>query len=114
MNRLGHAAADCQRSLQILPSHPTILDRDHRSAIGHACAVGKTADVHWLLMMNRAVGALTGTELSRATVATLRRTLFTAPGRLVHSARRLDLRLPQNWPWAVAFTTALTAIPTRC
>ncbi|MBA3277928.1 MAG: IS1380 family transposase, partial [Geodermatophilaceae bacterium] len=76
-----------------------------------------TANAAWLALsamahnLGRAVGALTGTELNRATVATLRRTLFTAPGRLVHSARRLHLRLPQNWPWAEAFTTALTAIP---
>jgi len=71
-----------------------------------------TANAAWLALsamahnLGRAVGALTGTELNRATVATLRRTLFTAPGRLVHSARRLHLRLPQNWPWAEAFTTA--------
>jgi len=49
--------------------------------------------------------------------ATLRRALFTVPGRLVHSARRRHLRLPQRWPWAEAFTAALaaiTAIPMRC
>ncbi|WP_214369771.1 transposase [Pseudonocardia sp. H11422] len=48
--------------------------------------------------------------MSRATAATLRRRLFTIPGRLVHTARRLHLRLPQNWPWADAFLTALTRI----
>jgi len=82
-----------------------------------------TANAAWLALavmahnLGRAVGALTGTQLNRATMATLRRTLFTIPGRLVHSARRLRLRLPRNWPWAQAFTTALTAIaaiPAHC
>ena len=41
--------------------------------------------------------------MGRATAATLRRRLFTIPGRLVHTARRLHLRLPTNWPWASAF-----------
>ena len=48
--------------------------------------------------LGRAVGALAGQ--GRATIATLRRQLFTVPGRLVHSARRLHLRLPTRWPWA--------------
>lgn len=54
--------------------------------------------------------------MSRATTATLRRRLFTIPGRLVHTARRLHLRLPANWPSAGAFLTALTglnALPMR-
>jgi hypothetical protein len=65
----------------------------------------------------RAVGALAGADLARATVATLRRRLFTVPGRLVRSGRRLRLRLPRGWPWQTAFLTALdtiTALPMRC
>jgi hypothetical protein len=58
--------------------------------------------------MGRAVGALAG--MSGATTSTLRTRLFTIPGRLVHTARRLHLRLPTNWPWAGAFLTALTGI----
>jgi DDE family transposase len=58
--------------------------------------------------LGRAVGALAGTP--RTTVATLRRRLFTTPGRLVHTARRLHLRLPARWPWAGQFATALTTI----
>jgi hypothetical protein len=46
----------------------------------------------------------------RRATATLRRRLFTIPGRLVHAARRLHLRLPTNWPWARAFGTAVTSI----
>ena len=47
--------------------------------------------------------------MGRATAATLRRRLFTIPGRLVHTARRLHLRLPGR-PWADAFLTALSCI----
>jgi hypothetical protein len=78
------------------------------------------ANAAWLALavtahnLGRAVGALAG--MGRATAATLRRQLFTIPGRLVHTARRLHLRLPVNWPWADAFLTALTninALPLR-
>jgi hypothetical protein len=80
------------------------------------------ANAAWLALavmahnLGRAVGLLAGGRLHRATAATLRRAVFTVPGRLVHSARRLRLRLPRNWPWADQFTTALdtiTAIPMR-
>jgi len=67
--------------------------------------------------LGRAVGQLAGPDLDRATAATLRRTVFTMPGRLVHSGRRRHLRLPKSWPWRDAITTALTAvtaIPLRC
>jgi hypothetical protein len=79
------------------------------------------ANAAWLALavmahnLGRAVGALAGME--RATATTLRRRLFVIPGRLVHTARRLHLRLPQNWPWADAFLTALSginALPMRC
>jgi hypothetical protein len=80
------------------------------------------ANAAWLALaviahnLAHAVGLLTGDSLHRATVATLRRAIFTMPGRLVRSGRRQRLRLPENWPWAEAFTTALaaiTAIPLR-
>jgi hypothetical protein len=29
----------------------------------------------------------------------MRRKLLAIPGRLMHTARRLRLRLPENWPW---------------
>jgi hypothetical protein len=76
------------------------------------------ANAAWLALaviahnLARAVGALAGQP--RATVATLRRRLFNTPGRLVHSARRLHLRLPVRWPWASSFAAALgviTALP---
>lgn len=55
------------------------------------------ANADWLALavtahnLGRAVGALA--RMSRATAATLRRRLFTIPGQLVHTARRLHLRL---------------------
>jgi len=60
--------------------------------------------------LGRAVGALAG--MGRATTTTLRRRLLAIPGRIVHTARRLHLRLPTNWPWSGAFLTALTRINT--
>lgn len=74
------------------------------------------ANAAWLTLavmahnLARAVGILAGGEATRAKVATLRRQLFNTPGRLVHSGRRLRLRLPQQWPWAAAFTNAMTKV----
>ena len=44
------------------------------------------------------------------TTRTLRRRLFSLPGRLTRSARRLTLHLPERWPWAGALTDALTRL----
>jgi hypothetical protein len=41
------------------------------------------------------------------TTKTLRRRLFGLVGRLTRSARRLTLRLPARWPWAIGWSTAL-------
>jgi len=41
------------------------------------------------------------------TTKTLRRRLFSIPGRLTRSARRIRLHLPARWPWAIGWTTAL-------
>jgi len=63
-----------------------------------------------------AVGQLAGTDLERATAATLRRKVFAMPGRLVHTGRRRHLRLPASWPSADPILLALaqiTAIPLR-
>ncbi len=81
------------------------------------------ANAAWLALtvmahnLGRAVGQLAGADLQRASAQTLRRKVFTMPGRLVHSGRRRHLRLPAGWPWADAITTALAsihAIPLRC
>jgi len=41
------------------------------------------------------------------TTRTLRRRLLTVPGRITRTARRVTLRMPARWPWALAFLTAL-------
>jgi len=75
-----------------------------------------TANAAWLALtvmahnLGRAVGHLAGTDLAQATAPTLRRRVFTVPGRLVRSGRTQRLRLPARWPWAAAITTALAAI----
>ena len=82
-----------------------------------------TANAAWLALtvmahnLGRAVGQLAGPELDKATATTLRRKVFTMPGRLVRTGRRRHLRLPASWPWADPVLLALsriTAIPLRC
>ena len=52
-----------------------------------------------------AAATLTGTpRLTRATTATVRRTLIAVPARVATSARRLTLHLPRAWPWQHAWT----------
>ena len=41
---------------------------------------------------------------------TLRRRYLGMPGRLTHSARKPTLHLPQRWPWAARFETALANV----
>ena len=56
-------------------------------------------------------------RVEKATTATLRRRVFTVPGRLVNSGRRRHLRLPASWPWAHAIEQVLQqihAIQLRC
>jgi len=81
------------------------------------------ANAAWLALtvmahnLGRAVALLAGPDLHRATATTLRRKVFSMPGRLVHTARRRHLRLPASWPWAEPISTALAAIytiPLRC
>ena len=82
--------------------------------MANAAALALTVMAHNL---GRAVGQLAGPDLDTATAATLRRKVFTMPGRLVHSGSRRHLRLPTSWPWADAISNALeriTAIPQRC
>ena len=58
--------------------------------------------------LTRAAATLTGTDLAKATTATIRRTLITVPARIASSARRLTLHLPTAWPWETAWTRLFT------
>ena len=93
------------------------------AGLAHMTSGNFMANAAWLALtvmahnLGRAVGHLAGPDLETATAATLRRKVFTMPGRLMHSGRRRHLRLPKSWPWADAITTALdriTTIPMRC
>jgi hypothetical protein len=93
------------------------------AGLAHLPSGNFMANAAWLALavmahnLGRAVGQLAGPDLNNATAATLRRKVFTMPGRLIHSGRRRRLGLPKSWPWAAAITTALntiTTIPMRC
>jgi hypothetical protein len=43
------------------------------------------------------------------TTKTLRRRLFSLPGRLTRSARWMTLHLPARWPWAIGWSAALAS-----
>jgi hypothetical protein len=64
-----------------------------------------TANAAWLVLaviafnLTRAAGVLTGTDLARATTATLRRKLIQVPARAASRGRRLIVHLPHAWPW---------------
>ena len=93
------------------------------AGLAHLPSGNFMANAAWLALtvmahnLGRAVALLAEHDLHRATAATLRRKVFTMPGRLVRSGRRRHLRLPADWPWADAISTALRriqAIPLRC
>ena len=53
-------------------------------------------------------------ELALAEPKRLRQRLLHVAGRIVHSGRRMTLRLPRGWPWAEALVAAfrrLRALP---
>jgi Transposase DDE domain group 1 len=74
-----------------------------------------TANGAWLVLasmafnLTRAAGALASRFHARATTATIRRQLINVPARSVRSARRAQLRLPTNWPWADDWLDLFTA-----
>lgn len=89
------------------------------SALAHLPSGKFTANAAWLVLAvmafnrprerevppTRAAATLTGTpRLTRATTATVRRTLIAVPARVATSARRLTLHLPRAWPWQHAWT----------
>lgn len=56
--------------------------------------------------------SLTG-ELAKATPARLRYTVFHTAGRLVRSARRVQVRIAHGWPWADELVDAFARLPAR-
>ena len=84
------------------------------SALAHLPSGKFTANAAWLVLaviafnLTRAAAALTGTDLAKATTATIRRKLITVPARVASSARRITLHLPTAWPWDTAWTRLFT------
>ena len=80
------------------------------SALAHLPSGIFTANAAWLVLaviafnLTRAAGVLTGTDLARATTATLRRKLIHIPARAASRERRLILHLPHAWPWRTAWS----------
>ncbi len=54
--------------------------------------------------LTRTAGVLASTFHAKATTATIRAQLINVPARLAHSARRIVLHLPVDWPWETAWT----------
>jgi len=84
------------------------------SALAHLPSGRFTANAAWLVLaviafnLTRAAATLTGSDLAKATTATIRRKLITVPARLASSARRVTLHLPTTWPWANAWLRLFT------
>lgn len=83
-----------------------IADLKGAAGLAHLPSSRFAANAAWLGLVGLAynlarwAAALTGRDWARRTVATIRSRLLAVPGRLVHTARRLHLRLPENRPWA--------------
>jgi hypothetical protein len=84
-----------------------IRDLKEGSGFEHCPSGDFNANAAWAVLASiahnlvRWVAAL-GLEITGPLVAkTIRRKFITVPGRLTHHARRRQLHLPTNWPWAV-------------
>ncbi len=86
------------------------------SALAHLPSGKFAANAAWLVLaviafnLTRTAATLSGPALAKATTATIRRTLITVPARIAHSARRVTLHLPANWPWETAWTRLFTRV----
>ena len=80
------------------------------SALAHLPSGKFTANAAWLVLaviafnLTRTAATITGTDIARATTATVRRKLIAVPARVASSARRITLHLPTDWPWEAAWT----------
>ncbi len=75
------------------------------SAIAHLPSASFSANSAWLVLaviafnLTRAAGTLAGTDMAKATTATVRRKLINVAARITSSARRITIHLPVDWPW---------------
>jgi len=100
--------------------HHAIIENVHadlkHSALAHLPSGQFAANAAWLVLaciafnLTRATATIAGGTLSRATTATIRRTLITIPARIAYSARCLTLHLPTNWPWQAGWNRLFTHV----
>ena len=74
------------------------------NALAHLPSGKYTANAAWVslavIAFNLSRAAAVAAHMAKARWATLRKKIITVPGRVASTARRLDLHLPTNWPWA--------------
>jgi hypothetical protein len=104
--------ADHRRHAEI---ENAIRDLKYGMALNHLPSGRFAANGAWLTVQVMAHDlarwtARIGLGAGIVTTKTLRRRLFSLPGRLTRSARRLTLHLPQRWPWAIGWGAALIRI----
>jgi Transposase DDE domain group 1 len=93
-----------------------IRDLKHGAGLRHCPSGSFLANAAWLVITTLAhnllrwVAALGLGARGQVVAKTLRRRLLTLPGRLTRSARRRQLHLPIDWPWADQFLDALACL----
>lgn len=97
-----------------------IIEQTHAdlkgSALAHLPSGSFAANGAWLVLatiafnLTRAAGTLAGGPFSKAVTATIRRKLVNVPARIVSSARRIRLRLPDAWPWESSWKALFDSI----
>ena len=92
-----------------------ILDLKYGVGLNHLPSGRFSANAAWLAIqviahnLARWTGRIALGE-AVATTKTLRRRFFSLVGRITHKARRLNLHLPQGWPWETRFSGALARL----
>jgi hypothetical protein len=107
-----------------------LVDREHRQhaevelairdlkdqALAHFPSGSFAANAAWTVIaclahnLSRWVGEIGLEDSTWRAARTIRRWLYSIPGRLTRTARRWTLHLPARWPWQRAFVEALARI----
>ncbi|MDV5999535.1 IS1380 family transposase [Kocuria rhizophila] len=86
------------------------------SALAHLPSGHFGANSAWLVCavmaynLTRTAGILAAGTFTRARTGTIRTKLVSLPARIASSARRIQIRLPESWPWRHAFERLFAAI----
>ena len=93
-----------------------IADLKGGCGLAHLPSGRFAANAGWLALvglaynLGRWCAALISPGWRTITTATLRTRLLAVPARIVHTARRLHLRLPRHWPWEADYQQLRDAI----